>query len=47
MGSLEPPPVGSFGSSSFYSSVFFLLVYFFFGLFPELHSLVALHLGGS
>jgi len=40
--------MGSFGSSSFYSSVFFLSVFLvFFGLFPELLSLVILHLGGS
>jgi len=39
--------MGSFGSSSFYSSVFFLLVFFFFGLFPELLSLVILHVRGS
>jgi hypothetical protein len=39
--------MGSLRSSSFYSSVFFLLVFFFFGLFPELLSLVILLVRGS
>jgi len=40
--------MGSFGSSFFLFIYFFSLAFFFFfGLFPELLSLVILHLGGS